>query len=81
MIRSRWADAAGLPVTIRPPFELLRERRDVALDVAGITHIDRAQFDAERRRHGLDRAELTRPGRDRGFAKDRRPREVRRESL
>src|SRR5262249_56257421 len=37
------------------------ESRDRALDLASVAHIDRLQLNAERRRHGLDRAELADP--------------------
>src|SRR5215813_6365324 len=40
----------------------LREYRDGALDLAGVTHADRADLHPERWRRGLDRAELGRPG-------------------
>ena len=39
-----------------------RERRDGALDFAGVAHVDRAHLHPERRRHGLDGAELADPG-------------------
>jgi len=55
----------------------LRERRDLALDLARIAHVDRAHIHAQRRRHDLDCAELARPGRYRRFAKDRRVLHVR----
>ena len=51
----------------------LRERRDGALNLAGIARIDRAQLNAQRRRRGLDHAELGGPGRDGRFSKDHRP--------
>ncbi len=35
-----------------------RESRNRALDLTGIAHIDRGQFNTERWGHGLDRAEL-----------------------
>ena len=35
-----------------------REGRDGALDLAGVAHVDRAHLHPERRRHGLDCAEL-----------------------
>src|SRR5262245_62628025 len=35
-----------------------RESRNRALDLSGVAHIDRGQFDTERWGHGLDRAEL-----------------------
>ena len=49
-----------------------REGRDGALDLAGVAHVDRADLDPERRRHGLDDAELADPGGCGGIAKDRR---------
>src|SRR5262249_46894787 len=38
-----------------------REGRNGALDLAGIEHVDRAQLNTERRRHGLERAPLAGP--------------------
>ena len=60
--------AAALPVTTRPPFEPCAKG---TLDLVGIPHVDGTQLDAERGRHGLEGAELTRSGRDGGIAKDR----------
>src|SRR5262249_1630416 len=54
----------------------LRERRDGALDLAGIAHIGHAQVHAEGRRRSLDDAELARSGRDGRVSKDRSPRHV-----
>src|SRR5262249_19607871 len=50
----------------------LRECRDGALDLAGVTHADRADLHPERWRRGLDRAELGRPGRIGWILKERR---------
>src|SRR4029078_2883256 len=49
----------------------LREARDVALDLAGIAQVDRAQFHPERLRRRLDRAELPGPRRPEGFPQHR----------
>src|SRR6516165_7911245 len=46
------------------------ESRDRALDLTA--HVDRAQFQSERRRCGADGAELANPGRIGGIPKDRR---------
>ena len=73
--------ANALAVTIRPPFERAREGRDGALDLAGVAHVDRAHLHPERRRHGLDGAELADPGRYGGIPKDRRSRHARRDLL
>jgi hypothetical protein len=56
-----------------------REGRDGALDLAGVAHIDRAQFHPERRRHRLDGAQLPAPGGYGGIPNDRRPRHARRD--
>src|SRR5439155_14848264 len=66
-VRGRRRTARDNKTTIRA----LRESRDGTLDLRGIPHIDGTQLDAERRRHGLDGAELTGSGRDAGIAKDR----------
>ena len=58
-----------------------REGRDGALDLAGVAHVDRAQLHPERRRHGLDGAELADPGGYGGIPKDRRSRHARRDLL
>ena len=58
-----------------------REGRDGALDLAGVAHVDRAHLHPERRRHGLDRAELPDPGGYGGIPKDRRSRHARRDLL
>jgi len=44
------------------------------LDLTRIPHVDRAQFHAERRRHGLDCGKLAGTGRHRRITKDRCPR-------
>src|SRR5262249_50285073 len=44
--------------------------RYIALDLAGIAHIDRGHLHAERRRHGLDRGELAEPSGDCGITND-----------
>src|SRR3954453_12683767 len=49
----------------------LRERRDVALDLGSIAHIDWAQIYTECRCQHLDCAELTGPGRYGSFPKNR----------
>src|SRR5262249_28255585 len=54
----------------------LRERRDGALDLAGIAHIGHAQVHAEGGRRSLDDAEHARSGRDGRLSKDRSPRHV-----
>jgi len=36
--------------------------RDIALDLAGVAHVDRAHFDPKGRRHGLDYTKLAGPG-------------------
>ena len=51
-----------------------REGRDGALDLAGVAHVDRAHLYSERRRHGLDGAELADPLGYGGIAKDRHAR-------
>jgi len=50
----------------QPPILPARERRDGAVDFSGIAHVDRAQLHPQRRRHGLDSAELPDPGGDGG---------------
>src|SRR5262249_23822886 len=52
----------------------MREGSDSALDLAGITHVDRAHLHPERRRDGLDRSELARPRGKGGIPNDRRSR-------
>src|SRR5262249_24363623 len=52
--------------TVRAPCEC----RKRALDLAGVAHIDRAQLDCERRRHGLKCAPEANPGRYGGLAND-----------
>src|SRR5262249_34315169 len=39
----------------------LRERRDDALDLAGVRHVDRGHLHLERRRHSLDDAKRGHP--------------------
>ena len=48
----------------------LRECRDGTLDLARIPHVDRAQFHAERRRHGLNCGKLAGSGRHGRITKD-----------
>src|SRR6516165_12317933 len=50
------------------------EGRDVALDLAGIAYVDRAHLHTDQWRHGLDGAELTRPGGYGGLPKHGRSR-------
>ena len=45
----------------------------------GVAHVDRAQLHSERRRHGLDGAELADPDGYRGIPKDRHSRHARRD--
>ena len=75
------ASPAALAVTIRPPFRSAREGRDGALDLAGVAHVDRVDLHPERRRHGLDDAELADPGGYGGIPKDRHARHARRDLL
>src|SRR5262245_47308382 len=58
-----------------------REVCDCALDLVRVAHVDWAHLQSERRRHCLDGAELTEPGRDGGVPKDGRPRYPRRDLL
>ena len=58
MIRSRLTLANPLGVTIRPPFDDARECREGALDLVAVADVNRDYIHAERRRHGLDYAEL-----------------------
>ena len=58
-----------------------REGRDGALDLAGVAHVDRAHLHPERRRHGLDGAELADPGGYGGIPKDCRSRHAWRDLL
>ena len=58
-----------------------REGRDGALDLAGVAHIDRVDLHPERRRHGLDDAELAGAGGYGGIPKDRHSRHARRDLL
>src|SRR5262249_56856090 len=59
----------------------LRERREGAVDFAGIAHVDGTQLHAERRRERLDSAELAGTGRDAGVAENRHARHARRDLL
>src|SRR5262249_54857062 len=56
-----------------------RQCSNGALDVTGVTHINRAYLDPERRCRRLYSGELTDRGRQGWFAKDRRPLSVRRD--
>jgi hypothetical protein len=58
----------------QPAIRGARERRDGAVDFAGIAHVDRAQLHPQRGRHGLSGGELPDPGGDGRIPKDRRPR-------
>src|SRR2546421_13007020 len=81
MISSRWTGANALAVRIRPPFEGTREGTDSALDLAGIAQSNRAQLDTERRRHGLQSAQLSGARGYRSISKDCNALEVRRDLL
>src|SRR5437764_11895526 len=81
MISSRWTGANALAVRIRPPFEGTREGTDSALDLAGIAQSNRAQLDTERRRHGLQSAQLSGARGYRRISKDCNALEVRRDLL
>src|SRR5262249_26672097 len=59
----------------------LRESRNPALDPGSVAGIDRAQLDAQRRRDGLDHAELGGSGRNGGFAQHRHARDAGRDVL
>src|SRR5215467_634299 len=50
------------------------EGRHRALNLTGVSHVERAHLHAKRRRHSLDDAELSVPGRIGGVAKDSRAR-------
>jgi pimeloyl-ACP methyl ester carboxylesterase len=54
-----------------------RERRNGALDLAGVAHVDRAYLHSERWRHGLNDGELADPGRTGGIPKHSRSRHAR----
>ncbi|HEY5130994.1 MAG TPA: hypothetical protein VIJ35_27510 [Bradyrhizobium sp.] len=58
-----------------------REGRDGALDLAGVAHIDRVHLHPQRRRRGLDCAELAGTGGLGGIPKDRRLRHARHDLL
>src|SRR5262245_65626628 len=58
-----------------------REGRNSAFDLAGIEHVDRTQLNAERRRHGLERAPLAGPRGYGSIPNDGRSRHARRDSL
>ena len=68
---------SGLAVTIRPPFDARANAATAALDLAGVAHVDRAHLHPQRRRHGLDRAELAASGGDGGIPQHRRSRHTR----
>ena len=55
------------PVRIRPPLGT-RANCDAALDLPGVSQIDRARLHRKRRRHRLDRAVLARADGQRGIA-------------
>src|SRR5262249_28415731 len=55
-----------------------RERRDGALDLAGVARVERAHLQTERRRRCLYGPPLPNSARYRGIAKDPRPRHARR---
>jgi hypothetical protein len=55
------------------------ERRNSALDFAGIEHVDRAQLNTERWRDGLERAPLAGPRGYGDISNDRRSRHARRD--
>src|SRR5437588_119787 len=56
-----------------------REGSNVALDLGGITHVDRTYLHPDRRRHALDRAKLAGPGGIGGIPKHRHSRHARRD--
>ena len=56
-----------------------RERRDGALDLVGVAHVDRVHLHPERRRHGLDDGELAGAGGLDGIPKDGYSRHTRRD--
>src|SRR5215831_14109831 len=58
----------------QPAIRGMREGSDSALDLAGITHVDRAHLHPERRRDGLNRSELARPRSQGGIPNDCRSR-------
>src|SRR5262249_44544441 len=59
----------------------LCERREGALDLAGISHVGGSQLHAPSRRKRLDRAELSETHSDAGVTKDRSPRHSRSDLL
>ena len=59
----------------------MRGCSDGAVDLGRVSHVDRTQLHAERRRHGLDRAQLADAGRYGRIPKDRRSRHARRDLL
>src|SRR5262245_12920351 len=66
----RLSGAAG---HYHPAVGKLCERRDGALDLAAIVHVDEAQFQSKRWCERLDRTKQSRTGRDPSLAKDCRP--------
>src|SRR5262245_12954672 len=66
----RLSGAAG---HYHPAVGKLCERRDGALDLAAIVHVDEAQFQSKRWCERLDRTKQSRTGRDASLAKDCRP--------
>jgi hypothetical protein len=52
------------------------ERRDVALDVSGVSHAERHELDAQRRRDRLEHGKLGNCGREAGLAQYRNARHV-----
>ena len=77
MISSRWTNVRPPAVTIAPPFGL----RANAPSLTGVPQIDRAQFNSERRRYGLDCAELAAAGNLLGVPQDCRARQAGRDLL
>jgi hypothetical protein len=67
------------PVTIKPPLGDCANAATARSISPTVVHIDRAQLHSERRRHGLDCAELTAPLRYGGIAKDRHSGHARRD--
>ena len=71
--RARRHDQTAIPGAL--------EGRDGSLDLGRVAHVDRAQLNAERRRRGLDRTELTGPGGYGGIAKNGHSLHARRDLL
>jgi hypothetical protein len=69
--RARCQDQAAIRGT--------REGRDAALDLGRVAQVNRTYIHPERRRHGLDYAELASPGGLRRIADDARPAHTRRD--